>query len=79
MKKEYSYELKYTDEANNYTVTHKFNADIDADDLTDYLREFLLGCSWSPSQVDAIFKGIDTSEEEVSCSTCGRGGCRYVG
>lgn len=46
------YEFRY--KHNNQEVIHKMPADIDADEMYYFIREFLLGCSWQPDTVDKI-------------------------
>ena len=59
----YYYKLQYTN--GNETVTHEFPADIGAEKLIYYLRDFLCGCSWSEDVVkDSILRFDDDTEEE---------------
>ena len=53
--KDYYYELKYVDK--DHEVVHKFNADLTLDELADYFKDFLKGCSWYESQVDELING----------------------
>ena len=52
---DYYYELKYVCE--DTTVIHKFSGDITIDQLADYLKDFLKGCSWYEKQVNKLIKG----------------------
>lgn len=50
----YYYELRYVD--GEHSVVHKFPADINLEELKDYIADFLKGCSWYESQLKDIFK-----------------------
>lgn len=56
----YYYELKYVD--GDKTITHTFSAEIDGTELTNNLRDFLCGCSWSEKQVNNML-GLIGDEE----------------
>jgi len=51
---DYKYKLQYI--YNGAAVTHEFPADITADRLLLYLRDFLCGCSWSETIVKDILR-----------------------
>lgn len=55
MYENYYYELKYVD--GEYTVTHRFPAEIDTTILADCLKDFLKGCGWHEKQVNKLIKG----------------------
>lgn len=51
----YYYELKYVDD--EHEVVYKFPADINLEELKDYIADFLKGCSWYEKQVNELING----------------------
>lgn len=46
----YEFRYKYF----NHEVVHRISADITSNEMYNFIREFLLGCSWHPDTVDKI-------------------------
>lgn len=48
----YKYKLQYID--GDDIITYEFPADIDIYTLSEYLRNFLISCSWNEDVIDSI-------------------------
>lgn len=57
----YKYKLQYISDED--TLTYEFSADINANQMKNKLRDFLVGCSWSEGIVEDMLRLEDNDEE----------------
>lgn len=50
--KPYEYRLTYID--GEHEITHVFSGFVNGKEMQDYLKDFLLACSWTPESANLI-------------------------